>query len=133
MPRKRYSPDEIIHKLREAGVLLNQGQKVQEGVRQLAIVEQTHCRWRKEYGGLDKSQAARMKEVERENLRLMKLVANLSLDKAILEEAASKVSRPGQAAESGRRPPCRGRLCAGLHAHLWYAERPAGAASRDAR
>ncbi len=90
MPRKRYSPDEIIHKLREAEVLLSQGLTVQEAVRQLGIAEQTYYRWRKEYGGLDKSQATRLKELERENLRLKKLVADLSLDKSILEEALSK-------------------------------------------
>ena len=90
MPRKRYSPEEIIRKLREAEVLLSQGQTVQEAVRQFGIAEQTYYRWRKEYGGLDKSQAARLKELERENLRLKKLVADLSLDKAILEEALSK-------------------------------------------
>jgi transposase-like protein len=90
MPRKQYSPDEIIHKLREAEVLLSQGQTVQAAVRQLGVAEQTYYRWRKEYGGLDKSQAVRLKELERENLRLKKLVADLSLDKAILEEALSK-------------------------------------------
>lgn len=90
MPRKRYSPEQIIHKLREAEVLLSQGQTVQEAARQLGIAEQTYYRWRKEYGGLDKSQAARLKELERENLRLKRLVADLSLDKSILEEALSK-------------------------------------------
>lgn len=90
MPRKRYSPEQIIHKLREAEVLLSQGQTVQEAARQLGIAEQTYYRWRKEYGGLDKSQAARLKELERENLRLKRLVADLSLDKFILEEALSK-------------------------------------------
>jgi putative transposase len=90
MPRKRYSSDEIIHKLGEAEVLLSQGQTVQEAVRQLGIAEQTYYRWRKAYGGLDKSQATPLKELERENLRLKKLVADLSLDKAILEEALSK-------------------------------------------
>lgn len=90
MPRKRYSSDESIHKLREAEVLLSQGQTVQEAVRQLGIAEQTYYRWRKEYGGLDKSQAARLKELERENLRLKQLVAELALDKSILEEALSK-------------------------------------------
>ena len=69
---------------------LSQGQTVQEAVRQLGIAEQTYYRWRKEYGGLDKSQAARLKELERENLRLKQLVAELSLDKSILEEALSK-------------------------------------------
>lgn len=92
MPRRRYSPDQIIHKLRETEVLLSQGQTVQEAARQLGIAEQTYYRWRKEYGGLDKSQAARLKELERENFRLKKLVADLSLDKAILEEALSKKS-----------------------------------------
>jgi len=90
MPRRRYSPDQIIHKLRETEVLLSQGQTVQEAARQLGIAEQTYYRWRKEYGGLDKSQAARLKELERENLRLKRLVADLLLDKFILEEALSK-------------------------------------------
>jgi len=62
MPRKRYSPDEIIHKLREAEVSLSQGQTVQEAVRQLGIAEQTYYRWRKEYGRLDKSQAGTCSE-----------------------------------------------------------------------
>lgn len=90
MPRKRYSPEEIIHKLREADVLLSQGHTAQEAVRQLGISEQTYYRWRKEYGGLDKSQARHMKDLERENARLKRLVADLALDKAILEEALSK-------------------------------------------
>ena len=90
MPRKRYSPEEIIHKLREAEVLLSQDRTVQEAVRQLGIAEQTYYRWRKEYGGMDKSQARRLKDLERENTRLKKLVADLALDKSILEEALSK-------------------------------------------
>ena len=90
MSRKRYSPEEIIHKLREAEVLLSQGQTVGEAARHLGIAEQTYYRWRKEYGGMDKSQARRLKELERENTRLKKLVADLALDNAILEEALSK-------------------------------------------
>jgi putative transposase len=90
MPRKRYTPEEIIHKLREAEVLLSQGQTVAEAARQLGVTEQTYYRWRKEYGGMDKSQVRRLNELERENARLKRLVANLSLDKAILEEALSK-------------------------------------------
>jgi transposase-like protein len=90
MPRKRYSPEEIIHKLREAEVLLSQDQTVQQAARQLGIAEQTYYRWRKEYGGMDKSQARRLKDLERENTRLKKLVADLALDKSILEEALSK-------------------------------------------
>jgi transposase-like protein len=87
MPRKRYSPEEIIHKLREAEVLLSQDQTVQQAARQLGISEQTYYRWRKEYGGMGKSQARRLKDLERENTRLKKLVADLALDKSILEEA----------------------------------------------
>jgi transposase-like protein len=90
MSRKRYSPEEIIHKLREAEVLLGQGHTVGEAARQLGIAEQTYYRWRKDYGGMDKSQARKLKDLERENAQLKKLVANLSLDKAILEEALSK-------------------------------------------
>ena len=90
MPRKRYTPEEIIHKLREAEVLLSQDHTVQEAARQLGIAEQTYYRWRREYGGMDKSQARRLKELEQENSRLKKLVADLALDKSILEEALSK-------------------------------------------
>jgi putative transposase len=90
MPRKRYTPEEIIHKLREAEVLLSQDQTVQQAVRQLGIAEQTYYRWRREYGGMDKSQARRLKDLERENTRLKRLVADLALDKSILEEALSK-------------------------------------------
>jgi putative transposase len=90
MSRKRYSPEEIIHKLREAEVLLGQGHAVGEAARQLGIAEQTYYRWRKDYGGMDKSQARKLKDLERENAQLKKLVADLSLDKAILEEALSK-------------------------------------------
>jgi transposase-like protein len=91
MPRKRYSPEEIIHKLREAEVLLSQDHTVQEAARQLGIAEQTY--YRKEYGGMDKSQARRLKDLERENTRLKTVedrVADLALDKSILEEALSK-------------------------------------------
>ena len=90
MPQKRHTSEEIIHKLREAEVLLSQGETVHAAVRQLGITEQTYYRWRKEYGGMDHSQARRLKELERENSRLKKLVADLSLDKAILEEALAK-------------------------------------------
>ena len=90
MPRKRYTPEEIIHKLREAEVLLSQDHTVQQAARQLGISEQTYYRWRKEYGGMDKSQARRLKVLERENTRLKTVVADLALDKSILEEALSK-------------------------------------------
>lgn len=88
MPRKRYKAEEILRLLREAEVLLGQGQSVAEACRQLAISEQTYYRWRKNYGGLKLDQAKRLKELERENARLKKLVAELALDKEILKEAA---------------------------------------------
>jgi transposase-like protein len=87
MARKRYSSEQIISKLREAEVLLNKGSTVIEVSRKLGIAEQTYYRWRKDYGGMRIDQAKRLKELELENSRLKKLVADLSLDKAILKEA----------------------------------------------
>jgi transposase-like protein len=87
MKRKRYSVEQIIGKLREAEVLLSQGRAVKEVSRSLGVTEQTYYRWRKEYGGLKISQARRLKELERENSRLKKAVAELTLDKVILKEA----------------------------------------------
>jgi len=89
MPKKHFTPDEIIRKLREAEVLLSQGQPLGTVCRGLGISEQTYYRWRKEYGGMRTDQARRLKELERENVRLKKLVADLALDKAILNEALS--------------------------------------------
>ena len=88
MPKKRHSAEEIIVKLREADVLLGQGRTVAEVARALAINETTYYRWRAEYGGMKVSQARRLKELERENARLRKAVADLTLDKQILKEAA---------------------------------------------
>jgi putative transposase len=88
MSQKRYRPEEIIAKLREAEVLLGQGQKVPEVVKMIGISEVTYYRWRKEYGGMDVSQAKRLKELERENARLRQAVSDLTLDKLILQEAA---------------------------------------------
>jgi transposase-like protein len=90
MPRKQFSSEQIITKLREAEVLLSQGMRVNEAARQLEISEQTYYRWRKEYGGLDTTQARKLKQLEKENLQLKKLVADLSLDNAILKEVLSK-------------------------------------------
>ena len=91
MGRKRkYSPEQIIMKLREAEVLLSQGKTVKEAARQLGIAEQTYYRWRKEYGGLNTTQAGKLKQLEKENARLKQLVADLSLDNAILKEVLSK-------------------------------------------
>jgi len=89
MPRKKRSAEEIIGKLREAEVLLAQGKTVPEVCRILEISEQTYYRWRNEYGGLKVNQAKRLKALERENARLRKAIADLTLDKLILKEAAS--------------------------------------------
>ena len=90
MARKRYSAEDVVSKLREAEVLLSQNKTVAEVVRQLGISEQTYYRWKREYGGLDKTQAKKLKELEKENLQLKKLVADLSLDNAIIKEVLSK-------------------------------------------
>jgi transposase-like protein len=88
MRRKTFTPEQIIGKLREAEVLLSQGQTVGAVSRKLEVTEQTYYRWRKEYGGMQVEQARRLKELERENVRLKKLVADLSLDNSILKEVA---------------------------------------------
>ncbi len=87
--RKRYTPEQIISKLREAEVELAKGRTVGQVCKQIGVIDQTYYRWRKEYGTLKTSQAHRLKALERENNRLKKLVADLSLDNAILKEAAN--------------------------------------------
>ena len=89
MGRKRFSPEQIIVKLREAEIIEPKGLTQVEAAKKLGIAEQTLIRWRKEYGGLRVDQAKRFKELEKENIRLKRLVADLSLDKAILKDAAS--------------------------------------------
>ena len=89
MPRKRHTPEQIIRKLREAEVELAKGQTPVEVVRKLGITEQSYYRWRKEYGGLRMDQAKRLKELEKENSRLKKLLAEQALDNAILKEVSS--------------------------------------------
>jgi transposase-like protein len=88
MGKKINSPEQIVRKLREAEILISQGNTIGQASRQLGITEQTYYRWRKLYGGMQVSQAKKLKELENENNRLKKLVADLSLDKAILKEAA---------------------------------------------
>ncbi len=88
MARKSHSPEQVINKLREAELLLNQGANVGEACRKIGITEQTYYRWRKEYGGLRIEQAKKLKSLEKENTRLKKLVADISLDNAILKEAS---------------------------------------------
>jgi putative transposase len=89
MARKRYSPEQIIVMLREVEVLESKGLTQLEVAKQLGIFEQTLIRWRKEYGGLRVDQAKRLKELEKENARLKRLVADLSLDNSILKDVAS--------------------------------------------
>jgi transposase-like protein len=88
MVRKAFKPEQIINKLREAEVLLSQGSTVGEVSRRLGVTDQTYYRWRKEYGGMRVEQAKRLQELEKENSRLKRLVADISLDNAILKEAA---------------------------------------------
>ena len=87
MVRKGYTPEQIINKLREAEVLLSQGDTAGEVSRKIGVTEQTYYRWRREYGGMRVEQAKRLKELDKENSRLKKLVADLSLDISILKEA----------------------------------------------
>jgi len=88
MVRRAYTPEQIIGKLREAEILLSQGATVGEASKRIGVTEQTYFRWRKEYGGMRVEQAKRLKELEKENARLKKLVADLSLDNSILKEVA---------------------------------------------
>ena len=87
---KNYTTEQIIVKLREVELFCGQGKTIAEAVRQAEINEQTYYRWRKEYGGMTTSDAKRLKELEKENARLKKLVADLSLDNAILKDVNSK-------------------------------------------
>ena len=86
---KRHKPEEIVSKLRQVDVLTGQGSTVADAVRQIGVTEFTYYRWRKEYGALKMDQARRLKELERENSRLKKVVADLTLDNAILKEVAN--------------------------------------------
>lgn len=88
MVRRLFKPEQIINKLREAEVLISQGATIGEASRKIGVVEQTYYRWRREYGGMRVEQARRLRELEKENSRLKRLVADLSLDNAILKEAA---------------------------------------------
>jgi putative transposase len=88
--RRSYTPEQIITKLRETEVYICQGKTVKEASKLLEISEQTYYRWRREYGSMDITQARKIKEVEIENIRLKKLVADLSLDNAILKEVLGK-------------------------------------------
>ena len=86
--KKRYSAEQIVAMLRDADVSLGKGMKVPEVCRQLGVSEQTYYRWRTKYGGMDPQMARQLRELEKENVRLKKLLAEAELDKAILKEAA---------------------------------------------
>ncbi len=88
MMRRSSRPKQIIKKLRKAEVLLSQGSTVREAARKIGITEQTYYRWRKEYGGMRIEQVNRLKELQKENTRLKRIVADLSLDNDILKEAS---------------------------------------------
>ena len=89
MPIKRYTPEQIIRKLREAEVEIAKGVKIALVANKIGVTEQTYYRWRKEYGGLRMDQAKRLKQLERENARLKRVVADQAIDLDILREAAS--------------------------------------------
>jgi putative transposase len=88
LARRLFRPEQIINRLREAEILISQGATIGEASRRIGITEQTYYRWRREYGGMGVEQARRLKELEKENIRLKRLVADISLDNAILKEAA---------------------------------------------
>lgn len=89
MARKRYTPEEIIQHLRTVELEQGKGLKLEEAARKVGVTYQTIVRWRREYGGLKVSQAKKMKDLEKENTRLKKLVADMALDNAILKDVAS--------------------------------------------
>lgn len=93
MPRKMYTPEQIIRKLREAEVLIAEGMTTRNAARQIGVTEQTYYRWRKEYGGMKVNQAKRLKALEKENSRLKRLVAEKELDIQILKEAMAFESK----------------------------------------
>ena len=93
MPIKRYTPEQIINKLREAEVLISQGKTTAEASRQIGVVQQTYYRWRKEYGGMRISQAKKLKHLEKENSRLKQMVAEKELNIQILKETLGLESK----------------------------------------
>ena len=88
MSKKRYGSEQIITKLREVEIMLSKGSTIGEASKRIGVTEQTYYRWRKQYGGMKVEQAKRLKDLEKENFRLKKLVADLSLDNAILKEVS---------------------------------------------
>ena len=88
MPKKKHKPEEIVAKLRQADVLISQGQDIADVIRQIGVSEVTYYRWRQEYGGLKTDQIRRLKELEQENSRLHRTVSDQTQDKSIVQEAA---------------------------------------------
>jgi transposase-like protein len=105
MVRRNFTAEQIINKLREAEIHINQGISISEASRKIGVTQQTYYRWRKEYGGLRIEQAKRLKSLEKENTRLKKLVADLSLDNAILKEVVGETSKPVQETQSYHKGP----------------------------
>ena len=95
MAKQRYTTEEIIHKLREADVLIGQGQTIAQVTKQIRVTEQIYFRWRKSHKGLRIDQAKRLRELEAENSRLKRAVADLTVDKIILKEVAEGTTKPG--------------------------------------
>lgn len=91
---KRHRPEQIVEKLREADALLNAGQSVAQVIQHLGVSEATYHRWRNQYGGMKAEEVKRLKELEAENARLKKLLAEAELDKAILKEALDFLGKP---------------------------------------
>ncbi|HEX6826947.1 MAG TPA: IS3 family transposase [Candidatus Saccharimonadia bacterium] len=110
MPKKRYTPEEIVAKLRQVDVLVSQGQNIADAIRQIGVSEVTYYRWRQEYGGLKADQVKRLKQLEQENSRLRRAVSDLTLDKLILQEAA-----PGKLLSPARRRACIEQIQAVMH------------------
>ena len=104
MPKKRYNAEEIIHKLREADVLLAQGRTVSEVCKALGVTDQTYCRWRKQCSGMGADQLRELKGLQKENERPRRAVSDLTLDKLILTEARRETSKPRP--PSGLHRPC---------------------------
>ena len=100
MAKQIYPPEQIINKLREAEILLNQGMTVGEASKRISVTEQNYYRWRKEYGGMRVEQAKRLEDLEKENARLKKPVADVSLDNAIFKEAAEGLLSPSKRRKS---------------------------------
>ena len=93
MARKRYTPEQIIRKLREAEVMISQGKSISQATRQIGIVDQTYYKWRREYGGMRVDQSKRLKHLEKQNLQLKKIVADKELDIQVLKETLNLESK----------------------------------------